>query len=275
MMDRRSLLKLAGSLALFKTGTATASTSNISKAETASSNDLPVHDMSGIPKDWMGNEKIAMLLYPGFTALDFVGPQYMFGNLMGAKILHVAKTQEPVMSDTQLALMPNATFSEVPNDLDLLFIPGAGSAVFDVIADVQTMSFIKEYAAKAKLVASVCTGSVILGKAGLLKGKRATSHWMSREELSVFGAIPVNERVVWDDGIVTGAGVSAGLDLGLEILGKWRGDFYAQSIQLLAEYQPNPPYNSGTLETAPSKVNKLMQGMFTGYKAKIKSIGSS
>lgn len=269
-MNRRNLLKIAGFLSLFRTGSATASYVDSHKPVQP---DLPIHDMSAIPKSWMGNEKIAMLMYPGFTALDFTGPQYMFGNLMGASIFHVAKTREAVLSDTKLALLPNTVFADVPDDLDLLFIPGAGSAVFDVINDPETMEFIKSAASKANLISSVCTGSIILGSAGLLKGRRVTSHWMSREELSVFGAIPVNERVVWDGNIVTGAGVSAGLDLGLEILGKWRGDFYAQSIQLLAEYHPNPPYNSGTLDVAPADVKSLMQGMFKGYKAKIKSIG--
>lgn len=230
------------------------------------------HDMSGIPADWTGQEKIAMLLYPGFTALDLVGPQYMFGNLMGAQLQLVSKTLEPVMSDTKVAIVPNATYAEVPQELDIFFIPGAGSAVFEVMDDPQTMAFIKACAARAKLVVSVCTGSVILGKAGVLKGKRATSHWISREELSAFGAIPVNQRVVWDGNVVTGAGVSAGIDLGLQIIGKLKGQEFAESIQLLAEYAPEPPYQSGRLEQANPRVRGLMEGMFTGYRKKIRSL---
>lgn len=228
--------------------------------------------MSGIPRNWTGSERIAMLLYPGFTALDLVGPQYMFGNLMGAKIYLVAQTLEPVMSDTKLAIVPNATFADVPSSLDILFIPGAGSAVFDVMENKETMAFVSDRARQAKLVASVCTGSVILGRAGLLRGKRATSHWISREELAVFGAIPVDERVVWDGNLVTGAGVSAGLDLGLQIIGRLRDDFFAESVQLLAEYAPEPPYRSGRLSEARPAVRSLMEGMFKGFRAKLRSM---
>jgi transcriptional regulator GlxA family with amidase domain len=106
----------------------------------------------------------------------------------------------------------------------------------------------------------------------VLKGKRATGHWISRQELEVFGAIPVYERVVWDGNLVTGAGVSAGLDLGLEIIGRLKGDFFAESIQLLAEYDPKPKYQSGSLETAKSKVRNLMERMFVGYRKKIRSM---
>ena len=183
MNHRRNFLSAAALLTLFRVGSADAGEPN-NPAKASES----THDMSGIPADWKGNEKIAMLLYPGFTALDFVGPQYMFGNLMGAQIYLVSKTLEPVMSDTQMAIMPNATYADVPKDLDIFFIPGAGSAIFDVMQDQTSMDFIKDRASSAKLVASVCTGSVILGKAGLLKGKKATSHWISRKELEVFGA---------------------------------------------------------------------------------------
>ena len=112
---------------------------------------------------------------------------------------------------------------------------------------------------------------ILVGES-VLKGKRATGHWISRQELEVFGAIPVNERVVWDGNLVTGAGVSAGLDLGLEIIGRLKGDFFAESIQLLAEYDPKPKYQSGSLETAKSKVRNLMERMFVGYRKKIRSM---
>jgi cyclohexyl-isocyanide hydratase len=270
MRQRRIFLSAAALLTLFRASGTRAHQSQSMQSSPASSSST--HDMSGIPADWRGNEKIAMLLYPGFTALDFVGPQYMFGNLMGAQIHLVSKTLDPVMSDTKLAIMPNATYDDIPKDLDIFFVPGAGSAIFDVMNDMSTMAFIEDRASRAKLVASVCTGSVILGKAGLLKGKRATGHWISRQELEVFGAIPVNERVVWDGNLVTGAGVSAGLDLGLEIIGRLKGDFFAESIQLLAEYDPKPKYQSGSLETAKSKVRNLMERMFVGYRKKIRSM---
>jgi len=276
MKYRREFLSAAGLLTLLRVSGARAEdqSAHSRNASAAGTDSEPTHDMSGIPADWKGNEKIAMLLYPGFTALDFVGPQYMFGNLMGAEIFLVSKTLNPVMSDTKIAIVPNATFADVPKDLDILFVPGAGSAIFDVMEDKETMAFIQDRAARAKLVASVCTGSVILGKAGILKGKRATSHWLSRQELEVFGAIPVDKRVVWDGNVVTGAGVSAGIDLGLEIIGKLKGDFFAESIQLLAEYDPEPAYRSGRLDQAKPKVRSLMESMFVGYKKKIRAMMS-
>lgn len=267
MKQRRNFLSAAALLALLRVGGV-----NANEAEKSSQAQESTHDMSGIPEDWKGNEKIAMLLYPGFTALDLVGPQYMFGNLMGAHIYLVSKTLEPVMSDTKLAIMPNATYEDVPKDLDIFFVPGAGSAIFDVMQDQASMDFIKDRASTAKLVASVCTGAVILGKAGLLKDKKATSHWISRQELEVFGAIPVDSRVVWDGNLVTGAGVSAGIDLGLEVIGKLKGSFFAESIQLLAEYDPKPIYKSGTLRQAKPKVRKLMENMFVGYRKKIRML---
>jgi transcriptional regulator GlxA family with amidase domain len=151
-------------------------------------------------------------------------------------------------------------------------VPGAGSAIFDVMQDQLSMEFIKDRASTAKLVASVCTGSVILGRAGLLKGKKATSHWISRKELEVFGAVPVDARVVWDGNLVTGAGVSAGIDLGLEVIGRLKGQMFAESIQLLAEYAPEPPYQSGTLRQAKPNVRKLMEDMFVGYRKKVRSL---
>ena len=271
MNRRRNFLSAAALLTLFGVSKVQAHQSTPAQPSSTVTS-TPTHDMSGIPDDWKGNEKIAMLLYPGFTALDLVGPQYMFGNLMGAQIYLVSATLEPVMSDTKLAIVPNATYQDVPKDLDILFIPGAGSAIFDVMNDPAAMAFIQDRASRAKLIASVCTGSVILGKAGLLKGKRATSHWISRQEIEVFGAIPVNERVVWDGNIVTGAGVSAGIDLGLEVIGKLKGDFFAESIQLLAEYDPKPRYQSGRLEQAKPKVRQLMENMFVGYRKKIRSL---
>jgi cyclohexyl-isocyanide hydratase len=277
MTNRRKFLGFASTAAALNTSMAwaqspTSTQPPVAATRTGSKPDPTTHDMSGIPKDWMGNEKIAMLLYPGFTALDLVGPQYMFGNLMGAQVQLVSRTLEPVMSDTKLAIVPNATYADVPQNLDILFIPGAGSAIFDVMQDAETMAFIKDRAKSAKWVASVCTGSVILGQAGLLRGKRATSHWISQQELAVFGAIPVNERVVWDGNLVTGAGVSAGLDLGLQMIGRLKGDFFAESVQLLAEYDPQPPYRSGSLGQAKPQVRSLMEGMFKGYRAKIRSL---
>ena len=232
----------------------------------------PVHDMSALPPSWHGKEQIAMLLYPGFTALDFVGPQYMLGNLMGAKVHLVARTRAPVMSDTGLAIVPTLTLAQCPKQLDVLFVPGGGEGTLNAMRDKTLVRWLADRGANAKLLASVCTGSLLLGQAGLLRGKRATSHWVMRDLLAEFGAEPVNERVVWHgDKLVTGAGVSAGLDLGLSIVGRLRDDEYAQSVQLLAEYAPQPPYQSGTPEQATPHVTSLIGGMFDGLREQVRA----
>jgi cyclohexyl-isocyanide hydratase len=231
----------------------------------------PTHDMSAFPTSWTGKEQIAMLLYPGFTALDLVGPQYMLGNLMGATIHLAAQTMAPVMSDTALAIAPTLTLADCPNELDVLFVPGGGQGTLQAMRDKTLVRWIADRGARAKLVASVCTGSLLLGQAGLLRGKRATSHWATKDLLPEFGARPVNARCVWDGKVLTGAGVSAGLDLGLSILGKLRDDEFAQCIQLLAEYAPKPPYRSGTPEQATPRVHRLMGDMFDGLREQVRT----
>ncbi|MEM9271480.1 MAG: DJ-1/PfpI family protein [Cyanobacteria bacterium P01_F01_bin.143] len=223
----------------------------------------------------MGNESIAILLYPGFTALDVVGPQYMFASMMGAKVHLVAKTMEPVASDTGFSIMPTATFNDMPEKLTVLMIPGSGKGVLQTMQDSETMDFVHQQGLNAEYVTSVCTGSLILGAAGLLEGYRATSHWIGLESLEQFGATPVNQRVVEDRNRITAAGVSAGLDFGLTMVAKFRGDLYAQSTQLLAEYAPEPPFNAGSKETAPAKVRRYIEGLFAGYSEKVIQAGQA
>ncbi|WP_249728852.1 DJ-1/PfpI family protein [Acidovorax sp. CCYZU-2555] len=223
------------------------------------------HDISAMPASWTGKEQIGMLLYPGMTALDFVGPQYMFAGLMGATVHHVAKTMEPVVSDSRLALMPTATLAECPRDLDILFVPGGGAGTIAAMQDAELLAFLADRGPRAKLVTSVCTGSLVLGAAGLLQGYKATSHWATRSLLTDVGAIPVEGRVVHDRNRITGAGVSAGLDMGLTIVGLLRDAVYAQSMQLLAEYAPEPPFNAGTPRTAPPAVTAMLTEMFKDF----------
>ncbi len=220
------------------------------------------HDMSAFPPEWMGKEQIAMLLYPGFTALDLIGPQYMLASLWGASVHLVAATREPVRSDTGILFVPNLTLAETPADLDILFVPGGGQGTLDAMQDARLVAWVADRARRAKLVASVCTGAMILGQAGLLRGKRATTHWATHGLLKDFGALPVDERVVWDGRLVTGAGVSAGLDLGLAVVARLRDKPYAQGVQLLAEYAPQPPLDAGTPKTAPAEVHRMMAAMF-------------
>ena len=155
----------------------------------------------------------------------------------------------------------------MPADLDILFVPGGSQGTLKVMQDPKQIAWIADRARRAKLVASVCTGSMILGQAGLLRGKRATTHWATHALLKDFGAVPVDERVVWDGGLVTGAGVSAGLDLGLSVVARLRDKPYAQGVQLLAEYAPQPPFNAGTPKSAPTEVHQMMGSMFDALRA--------
>ena len=242
-------------------------------AEPAGAAETPTHDMSAFPPSWHGSEQIAMLLYPSFTALDLVGPQYMLASLMGAKVHLVARTLEPVRSDTGLSIMPTMTFAQCPASVDILFVPGGSQGTLDAMKDRPLVQWLADHGRRAKLVASVCTGSLLLGQAGLLRGKRATSHWVTHPLLAQFGATPVDERVVWDGNLVTGAGVSAGLDLGLSIAAKVRDVTYAQSLQLLAEYAPQPPFDAGTPARAPKPVHQMMNSMFDGLLEQMRAVG--
>lgn len=266
-LDRRTLLALGagGVLAPFLAlGDAAAQQAgdHIANATRAGFGDIPDFQVGG-------SEQIAMLLYPGFTALDLVGPHYMFACMMGATV-HLVTTERslrPVASDLGLAIAPTTTMRRCPRVLDILFVPGGTFGTIDAMKNGAVIDFVRDRASQSRHVTSVCTGSLILGKAGLLAGKRATSHWMTRHVLAEFGAIPVNERVVTDGNMTTGAGVSAGLDFGLALLAALRGDNYARAIQLQAEYAPAPPFNAGSTTTAPDVVTNAMRNLFTPFAA--------
>lgn len=225
---------------------------------------LEAHEkLMAIPDIQMhGAEQIALLIYPGFTALDLVGPHYFFACLMGAKV-HLVTTQPdlaPLASDLGLAITPTCTLADCPADLDVLFIPGGTHGTLAAARDPAVVAFVQDRASRARHTASVCTGSFVLGAAGLLRGKRATSHWIARESLTAFGATPVDERVVWDGSLVTGAGVTAGIDLGLALVERLRSRTYAEALMLQAEYAPAPPFPIVTPRTGnPALVNALHQ----------------
>lgn len=212
----------------------------------------------------MGNENIAMLLYPGFTALDLIGPQYLFASMMGAKIYLISSNNDlsPVMSDTGVAIVPTHTQSDCPEALDILFLPGGSNGTAEAMKNAAFIEFIKQKAAAAKYVTSVCTGSMLLGKAGLLRGKKATSHWVVTDLLAQFGAIPVKERVVWDKNLITGGGVTASIDFALQVIAALRGKAYAEAIQLQAEYDPAPPFHAGSPDKADAHIARSVKGMF-------------
>ena len=213
-----------------------------------------------------GNEKVAMLLYPGFTALDLVGPHYFFACMMGAEIHLVTPgdTLAPVASDLALAIEPTVTLTDCPRDLDLVFVPGGTSGTLAMAGDPSVLRFLREV--ETEYMTSICTGSVILGAAGLLRGKKATGHWVVRDDLTQFGAEPVNERVVRDGNLITGAGVSAGLDFALEVVAAMRGEPYAEALRLQAEYVPEPTVPGGSPETTDPAITEAMYEMFAPFR---------
>jgi cyclohexyl-isocyanide hydratase len=200
-----------------------------------------------------------MLLYPGLTLLDLIGPQTVFSWF--ANIHLVWKTTDLIETDTGIGIRPSATFETCPRDLDILFVPG-GFGQQAIMNDHEVLEFLADRASRAKYVTSVCSGSLLLGAAGLLKGYKATSHWAARDLLASFGAEAVDARVVVDRNRITGGGVTAGIDFGLVVLAKLRGDDAAKLTQLAMEYDPEPPFNAGSPKSAgPAVVDQAMKFM--------------
>src|SRR6266852_3077626 len=198
--------------------------------------------------------EIGMLLYPGLTLLDLIGPQTVFSWFSNIHL--VWKTKDLVYSDTGIGIQPTSTFETCPRDLDILFVPG-GFGQQAIMSDSEVLAFLADRATKSKYVTSVCSGSLLLGAAGLLKGYRATSHWAARDGLSAFGAEPTDARVVVDRNRITGGGVTASIDFGLVLLAKLRGDDVAKVTQLAMEYDPEPPFHAGSPKSAGPAVVKL------------------
>jgi cyclohexyl-isocyanide hydratase len=187
--------------------------------------------------------RIGLLLFPDITQLDLTGPYEVFTKLPGAEVRLVWKSLDPVRAGGGMRLLPDTTFADCPQ-LDLICVPG-GAGMNPLLTDAETLGFIRHQAEGARFITSVCTGALVLGAAGLLKGRRATTHWMSHDMLSAFGAIPVADRVVVDGTIVTGGGVTAGIDFGLRIAALVAGEDVAKAIQLGLEYDPAPPFAAG------------------------------
>ena len=191
---------------------------------------------------------VAFLLFPDVTQLDLTGPAQVLSRLGSARIDLVARTRDPVPTDAGFSIMPTATFDDVQS-ADRLCVPG-GFGTVAAMEDAQTLDWVRTVAADARWVTSVCTGSLVLAAAGLLKGYKATSHWASRHQLAWFGAEPVNERWVIDRNRVTGGGVTAGIDFALALTALIRGEDHAKFVQLSIEYDPHPPFDCGTPEKA-------------------------
>jgi cyclohexyl-isocyanide hydratase len=192
------------------------------------------------------------VIFPNLTQLDFTGPLQVLHRLPGATTHIVAKTRAPVPSDGPLTIPPTATFADCP-PLDLLCVPG-GFGVDQAMEDEETIAFVQREGARAKYVTSVCTGAFILGAAGLLRGKRATTHWAYHHFLPRVGAIPVKERVVRDGNTVTGGGVTAGVDFAFTMMNEIAGPAVAQAVQLGLEYDPKPPFEAGSPARAPAGI---------------------
>ncbi|MFD5479205.1 DJ-1/PfpI family protein [Streptomyces hawaiiensis] len=202
--------------------------------------------------------QIAIVLYDSFTALDAVGPYETLGQIPDAETVFVAERTGPVRNDSRnLALTADRTLADVPHP-DIIVVPG-GPGPLPLDADGPLLTWLRTADETSTWTTSVCTGSLLLAAAGLLKGRRAACHWLALEELKRHGAEPTGERVVTDGKYVTAAGVSSGIDMGLTLLGRIAGDDHAQLVQLALEYDPRPPYGAGSPETAPAHLVELLR----------------
>ena len=209
---------------------------------------------------------IQSLVYPGFTTLDLIGALQPLSQIPGARTEIVAKASGANPTDSGAAIMADATFDTASQNPDVILVPGGGTPSIDVLEDEATMDFLARQGESAGWVVAVCTGSLLLGKAGLLKGYRAASHWAAIETLDAFGAIPTHERVVIDRNRCTGGGVTAGVDIGLTLAGQLAGEDMGKVVELILEYNPAPPFGTGhpsiadpvTLELANAGVASAM-----------------
>lgn len=200
--------------------------------------------------------EIGMLVYPGLTLMDTLGPQTALSTSCNVHL--VWKNAGLIESDTGLVIRPTGTFADCPKDLDAIFV-GGGPGQIAVMSDPEALTFLADRGARAKYVTSVCSGSLVLGAAGLLQGYKASCHWALHSAIALFGAIPEQERVVTDRNRVTGGGVTAGLDFALTLLAKLLSDDIAKMTQLALEYDPQPPFDAGTPAKAGEKITKLVQ----------------
>jgi cyclohexyl-isocyanide hydratase len=209
--------------------------------------------------------QIGILVFPRVQQLDLTGPYEVFASMPAANVHLIWKDRSAITSATGLVLAPTMTFGECPT-LDVLCIPGGGG-VNALLEDAAVLGFVRAQAAQARYVTSVCTGSLVLGAAGLLKGRRATTHWLSHDFLAKFGAIPVHERVVRDGNLITAGGVTAGIDFGLAVVAELAGQAQAEAIQLALEYAPQPPFHAGTPDEAPAAVLAMVRKQMAPTRA--------
>jgi cyclohexyl-isocyanide hydratase len=209
----------------------------------------------------MANFNVGFVIFPDLTQLDFTGPLQVLARLPEATTHIVAKSSAPVPSDCGLSLVPTRTFADCP-PLDLICIPGGTKGVVRAIGDRETVDFVRRQAANARYVTSVCTGAFILGTAGLLNGRRATTHWAFTDLLPLYGATCEKARVVKDGNLITAGGVTSGIDFGLSVVAEIAGEAIARGIQLGIEYDPAPPFDSGHPDRAPADITAMLSGRY-------------
>ena len=203
--------------------------------------------------------QIGIVVFPKVTQLDFTGPLQVFSSLPGATVHLIWKRIEPVPSDSVLTVMPTTTFADCPQ-LDVICVPG-GAGTDDMVVDEDVLEFLRTQARGAKYVTSVCTGSLVLGAAGLLRGYKATTHWTAMDYLAPYCAEPVKTRVCVDRNRLTGGGVTAGIDFALTLVSHLADRETAEMIQLRLEYNPAPPFSAGSPDTAPPEVIARLRQM--------------
>jgi cyclohexyl-isocyanide hydratase len=214
----------------------------------------------------MAAMNVGFVIFPGLTQLDFTAPQQVLYRLPDSAMHIVAKSLDPVMSDSALALVPTHDFATCPQ-LDLLCIPGGGIGVAEAIGDAETVAFVARQGRAARYVTSVCTGAFLLGAAGLLQGRRATTHWAFVGLLPLVGAMHERARVVRDGNVITAGGVTSGIDFGLRVVAEIAGAEVAQGIQLGIEYDPAPPFDCGSPERASSEAVERIVGRTEATRA--------
>jgi cyclohexyl-isocyanide hydratase len=209
----------------------------------------------------MSTFNVGFVIFPDLTQLDFTGPLQVLARLPESATHIVARSKAPVPSDCGLGLVPTCTFAECP-PLDLICVPGGTSGVVGAMGDPETIAFVRRQAEGAKYVTSVCTGAFILGRAGLLQGRRATTHWAYTDLLPLVGATYEKARIVKDGNVITAGGVTSGIDFGLSVAAEIAGETVARAIQLGIEYDPAPPFDSGDPDRAPPTVKSVLSGRF-------------
>jgi cyclohexyl-isocyanide hydratase len=220
------------------------------------------------PARLSGKPVIAMLAYPGMFPLDLVAPYSIFASL-GTHDVQIVWKSLDIVASGGFAIQPNLTLADCPSDLDVLFVPGGADGTLAMMEDSEVLAFLADRGSRARYVTSVCTGSLVLASAGLLKGRRATGHWLALDALSRLEVEPVRARVVRDGNRVTGAGVTAGSDFALTLAAELSGERLAKAVQLVIEYDPEPPFQAGTPEGAGEDITGWVRSLYAPFTSSL------